>query len=141
MAVMVVISDHYAISHQFQPLVSSAIRNTYRMAMQGTTEVRRIINSAMLEGLIKLHAHSVYSSHAEASETIKELASDPEVLPSLIQHIGVIFGKLAFVGDLIPTALLVIDDLASNSFEDEALTCCLEMAKSGVFEQVKSMAR
>ena len=135
------ISDYYAISHQFQPLVSSAIRNTYRLAMQGTTEVRREINGVMLEGLIKLHAHDVYSSHAEASETIKELASDPKILPSLIKHIGVIFKDLDPIEDLLSTALLVIDDLASNPFDDEALTCCLEMVKTGVFEQVKSMAR
>lgn len=135
------ISDYYAISHQFQPLVSSAIRNTYRLAMQGTTEVRREINGVMLEGLIKLHAHDVYSSHAEASETIKELASDPKILPSLIKHIGAIFKDLDPVEDLLSTALLVIDDLASNPFDDEALTCCLEMVKTGVFEQVKSMAR
>ena len=135
------ISDYYAISHQFQPLVSSAIRNTYRLAMQGTTEVRREINGVMLEGLIKLHAHDVYSSHAEASETIKELASDPKILPSLIKHIGAIFKDLDPIEDLLSTALLVIDDLASNPFDDEALTCCLEMVKTGVFEQVKSMAR
>ena len=135
------VSDYYAISHQFQPLVSSAIRNTYRLAMQGTTEVRREINGVMLEGLIKLHAHDVYSSHAEASETIKELASDPKILPSLIKHIGAIFKDLDPVEDLLSTALLVIDDLASNPFDDEALTCCLEMVKTGVFEQVKSMAR
>lgn len=135
------ISDYYAISHQFQPLVSSAIRNTYRLAMQGTTEVRREINDVMLEGLIKLHAHDVYSSHAEASETIKELASDPKILPSLIKHIGAIFKDLDPIEDLLSTALLVIDDLASNPFDDEALTCCLEMVKTGVFEQVKSMAR
>lgn len=135
------VSDYYAISHQFQPLVSSAIRNTYRLAMQGTTEVRREINGVMLEGLIKLHAHDVYSSHAEASETIKELASDPKILPSLIKHIGAIFKDLDPIEDLLSTALLVIDDLASNPFDDEALTCCLEMVKTGVFEQVKSMAR
>ena len=135
------VSDYYAISHQFQPLVSSAIRNTYRLAMQGTTEVRREINGVMLEGLIKLHAHDVYSSHAEASETIKELASDPKILPSLIKHIGAIFKDLDPTEDLLSTALLVIDDLASNPFDDEALTCCLEMVKTGVFEQVKSMAR
>ena len=135
------VSDYYAISHQFQPLVSSAIRNTYRLAMQGTTEVRREINDVMLEGLIKLHAHDVYSSHAEASETIKELASDPKILPSLIKHIGAIFKDLDPIEDLLSTALLVIDDLASNPFDDEALTCCLEMVKTGVFEQVKSMAR
>ena len=109
--------------------------------MQGTTEVRREINDVMLEGLIKLHAHDVYSSHAEASETIKELASDPKILPSLIKHIGAIFKDLDPTEDLLSTALLVIDDLASNPFDDEALTCCLEMVKTGVFEQVKSMAR
>lgn len=114
------------------------------MAMQGTTAIRRAINGAMLGGLIKLHAHSVYSSHAEASETIKELASDPEVLPTLIARIGVILKTSVckpIDSDLASTALLVVDELASNRYDDEALTCCLEMVKVGVLEQVQVMAR
>lgn len=108
--------------------------------MQGTTETRKAINDAMLEGLIKLHSHSVYSSHAEASETIKELASDPEVRPILIQYIGAILKMPSSSENLLSTALLVVDDLASSP-DEEAIACCIEMRKSGVQNQVEAMAR
>lgn len=112
-------------------LASEALRFTYRIAMQGDSEMRQAILDRSLEGLIKLHSHDNYATHAEAAESIKELASDPNILPGLIQRLAIILDKFSSGENLLSTSLLVVEDLASTPNE-EAREYCMEMSRTGI---------
>lgn len=127
--------------HHDKEFARVVLRAIYRMAAEGTTDIRRAILQNNLEDLVRLHSHDEYSSHAEAAESIKELASDPDILCSVLEQLAGFLDSGCSEDVLLSTALLVLDDLVCATDKMEAITIYTEMIKIGIPLKIKALAR
>lgn len=101
--------------------------------------MRKAILDSELESLVKLHAHREYSAHAEAVECIREIASDPALLPDLVQRLVDFLQSEGSDEAQLSSTLLVIDDLVGTAEEADFAANVAEMRKVGLPEKIKEM--
>lgn len=111
------------------------------MAAEGTLEIRRVILEQELESLVRLHSHNEYSTHAEATESIKEIALDTVLLLPLIQQLDDFLSRVPSEEVLLSTTLLVIDELVHVSDKTEAAATKSIMTEVGMPEKITELLR
>lgn len=92
-----------------------------------------------MEGLVRLHAHIEYSTHAEATQAIGELSTDERLRPTVISRLGSFLGEKDDM--LLSTTLLVLEDLLGTCDKAEAATNASEMFKANIQSKVEELAR
>lgn len=122
-------------------MAREVLRASYQAAVQGSTEIRGAILKDMLENLIRLHSHALYSSHAEAEKCIEELATDHALLPELVERLGDLLESERTDEGLLATTLLVVDDLVGTPDETDFDANITEIIKAQVPRKIAEVIK
>jgi hypothetical protein len=93
-----------------------------------------------LENFVRMHLHKQYSLHANVTESIKELVSDPTLSHDAIQKLVDFLTSVNSDNVLLWTTLLVLDNLAGAADAVKATINVSEMNKAGVPSKVVALA-